>query len=313
MVTVEIGKKINYTNLLYIIPDTFYYCIDTNEVFRGENPSSQIIRIVAVESPSPHQGVMYVINGAVKAYNGYNYEELGSAYIMGTTEPYTTDVAITAMSINSASPTSVINSSEEGLSEPQEPITIDYQTSFMNDQAASAYAAEISDTVLSEENTQIVETPRFSTTGISNIRSWTPIEPDNVVDPSVGESVSLESYYEDVNYVATPLTYSTFGSSAIAAAPTAEEEITAIDYSTFARLTGTSGVGVISVTASSSDTDTATTAYVAAQIAVATQQIQEYINGLTMQYDPLGAADVALAKAKAYVDRRLTWKRFGGS
>ena len=344
---VEIGRKSEYNNLMYTVSDTLYYCIDTNEVFRGDKKTNDIVRIVAAESPSPYQGVLYVLYGTVKSFNGTAYETLGEAYRIGTSKLYTLDMALEDAAVTTDSSTSVANIEDNG-SDIEDKIA-QYKANALTESEYSSEITQVDDTADIESISEGVLST-FSTTAVSNIRAWDEVETNEItvnnvdeldaIDKStlatdivavipdddgiitkyvwdgtewvlLGQSSSLESYYEDVDYVATPLTSNTFDLNTDLLSVSKIEEIEAMDFVMFAAVSGASARGVVSAPSAMAelDDDTATTGYVASVIAAATQNVLSYVDGLSQLYDPLGAADRALERAKAYTDERLRWHR----
>lgn len=347
---VEIGKKTEYKNLLYTVSDIIYYCVDTNEVFRGDKEINQVVRIVAAESPSPYQNVLYVIGDVVKSFNGTSYEILGTAYKIGTSKLYTLEMALEDLKMNTESSTSVQNIPEDTNS--TDSFAEDYESYRNNMLSESEYSSTISqvDNMSDLESISDGVLSTFTTIAVSNIRTWDntsygneividtvddldtinidDLQPNSVISLTeddittryyvndnslevLGVTSSLDSYYEDVDYVATPLSYNTFSANNDILSVTLVEEIEAMDFVTFAATSGAATRGVVSSPTAdiALDDDIATTGYVAVNIAASTQQILSYVDGLSQFYDHKGAAAEALERATAYTDERLRWHR----
>lgn len=340
MITLEIGKKVTYGGLTHD-KSTYYYCTDTKEVFKGDISSEQTVRIVAVEPHAPSQGVLYILDGSVLTFDGKEYNNIGSAYIMGTNELYTTDVAINAASYNTAAQTTAEPQSSVNV------VNVDLAKDNLNNSLDNGYFSNEMSVIPAGDALVRDGLSTYSISAVNNIHSWdsqssnehtivysyeelqaieNPSEGmsvevyDTDTDSSilyvyddgiwviVSDTVNLSSYYQNVDYIATPL--SSVGSMTMltVTASIAEEEIDAIDYTGFAQVSGAASLGVVEApTVNDYSTDTATVAFVATSIAAATQRLQVYVDELTGLFDPLGAADQALENAIKYIDNRLMW------
>lgn len=351
MLTLEIGKRVTYDGLSSIDNDKYYYLTDTSQLYKRGDLCSQIVRIVATESLSPYQGDLYVINGEVKTYNGSEWSVIGSAYLMGTNEIYTTEIAIQEASLHIVADDIQYAERLEYNNSDLVENTEDTKDEIKHNLTDNAYyTTSIYPDTLSSDPSTYDELSQYSINAISNIKTWESVSTDNsdftivenldvIESPEEGQlalntagdsddtvmyqytdnewypiitASNLTDYYGDVNYVATPLDFeiSAQRRTLTTVASIAEEEINAIDYIQFAQVSGAASTGVVSSPIIGNySTDVATTAFVAAAISAATEQLQTYVDELTGLFDPIGSADRALETAINYVDQRLTWNR----
>ena len=302
MITLKIGLQFMYDELSEKDDNIYYYCIDSMNFYKGEESIDQRVNIAVIRSPYPYEDTMYVVDDSVMNYIDSEYVVIGTAYSMRSDEPFSADEYQSLLELSAT------------LDTPEQEAI---RNNVVADEPSTMSTPVINNIENNEDTERIVRV-----SSLDEVKD--PVDGmvvelyDDKTDSSIlyeytngnwnvfSETINLTSYYQNVDYVATPLTASLMANSAASASV---GEVDAIDYTEFEQVSGAATLGVVDSSTNEYETNPATVKYVAQAISAATQRLQEYVNDLSDLFDPIGSADKALKDAVNYIDQRLTWNR----
>lgn len=302
MITLKIGLQFMYDELSEKDNDIYYYCIDSTNFYKGEESIDKRVHIAVIRSPYPYEDTIYVVDDSVMDYVDSEYVIVGTAYSMRTGELFSAEEyqALLDLSATLGMPEQEAIRNDVVVNSPST-MSIPVINNIENSEDTEKIVRVSSLDEVEEPSEGMVVELYNGTTDSSILYEYTDGNWD-----VFSETINLTSYYQNVDYVATPLTTSLMANSVASASI---EEVDAIDYTEFEQVSGAATLGVVYSSTNEYETNPATVKYVAQAISAATQRLQEYVNDLSDLFDPIGSADKALKDAVTYIDQRLTWNR----